>query len=61
VCTDDACDPETGGCIHEPAPDGKYCCARWGPCRGWCICIPGPCPDECYDPGHCQNGVCVAD
>jgi hypothetical protein len=58
ICTDPTCDPETGECYHIPV-DGGSCCLRWGPCYTFCFCIPGPCSDECYDWGHCQNGQCV--
>jgi hypothetical protein len=62
TCTDDTCDPDTGECDSTPVPDGTGCCLEWGPCsRVICFCIPGPCPPECVDGGHCQNGECVPD
>jgi hypothetical protein len=58
-CTNDACEPETGDCVHEPVPDGESCCHRGGTCPG--ICIPGGCGWCCFDYGQCQNGACRAD
>ncbi len=60
ICTNDICDPGTGECNYTPA-DGRSCCAgRWGSeyCD-WCL-SPSGCWC-CSDPGHCQDGRCVAD
>jgi len=61
VCTDDACDPETGGCIHEPAHEGADCCLK-DECVPCLFCWEEPCPSccgtRCADYGSCHNGVC---
>jgi len=69
-CTVDSCDPATGQCRNDLAPDGTAC-DDGDPCSLGDSCTAGICygatqkdcatpPDQCHEPGYCvsTDGTC---
>ncbi len=71
LCTDDACDPETGDCVHDnnvlPCDDGDPCTVADGCLEGACGGVPIDCDcvidDDCgtLEDGDVCNGTLYCD
>jgi len=56
-CTDDACDPATGACTHQPGSEGESC-DDGDSCTTGETCTSGVCQGGGVVPGCCGNGLC---
>ncbi|MCB9785958.1 MAG: hypothetical protein H6744_04615 [Deltaproteobacteria bacterium] len=63
-CTVDACDPQAGGCVSSPLPDGQACQGA-DLCLGGGSCLAGTCqgaaPLICPPAGPCAQALCKPD
>jgi hypothetical protein len=63
-CTEDSCDGDEGGCVHEPlegdppCDDGSLCTSDDHCALGFCVGEPVVCP---HDGGACTTARCEAD
>ena len=70
-CTEDACDPDTAGCVFLPLDDQSPCGDQGVCVEGQCVCVPDcdgmECGDdgcdgscgECAEGDYCAGGACI--
>ena len=66
LCTDDACEPEEGGCVHAPVDDGEPCGSAdpCSPAHGSClagVCEPAGEDAALPEGAACDDGLACTD